>query len=356
MKPDLKLELKGVRVCYGTGRNAVIAVDGIDLALKAGETLGLVGESGCGKSTVARAIVGLVPLTAGKLLLEGRDFSRSRKRNSQEFRHRVQMIFQDPYSSLNPRMSVKEMLDEALSRAPGSRRSKRRAEALELLDLVGLPASVLDRYPHQFSGGQRQRLAIARALALRPDVIVTDEVTSALDVSVQGTILNLLRDLQRQLGLSYIFISHDLSTVRYMSDRVSVMYLGRLVETAKTEHVFRNPSHPYTEALIASIPQIGHARKPALLSGDLPDPRNPPRGCRFHTRCPVGPLYRPERTICVESDPQAIAPDRRHESACHFATTILAGSQAVEREAAHATGRGPRSLPPDEALDDLPQL
>jgi peptide/nickel transport system ATP-binding protein len=314
----MKLELKGVRVRYGTGRNAVVAVDGIDLAVKSGQTLGLVGESGCGKSTVARAIVGLVPITAGTLLLDGQDYASTAKRNTPAFRRKVQMIFQDPYSSLNPRMGIREMLDEVLSKA-GSRRSNRRADALELLDLVGMPASALDRYPHQFSGGQRQRLAIARALALRPDVIINDEVTSALDVSVQGTILNLLRDLQRKLNLSYVFISHDLSTVRYMSDRVSVMYLGRIVETGATEDVFRSPSHPYTEALIGSIPQIGQARKSAPLSGDLPDPRNPPFGCRFHTRCPVGPVFNQARSVCVEIDPQAMALAKRHETACHFA-------------------------------------
>lgn len=331
----MKLELRGVRVSYGSGRNALTAVDGIDLSVETGKTIGLVGESGCGKSTLARAIVGLVPIAAGTILLDGQDYSETARRNSTYFRRRVQMIFQDPYSSLDPRMRVDQMLNEALSRVQGSRRSNRRQEALELLDLVGLSASALDRYPHQFSGGQCQRLAIARALALRPDVIINDEVTSALDVSVQGTILNLLRDLQRRLDLSYIFISHDLSTVRFMSDHVSVMYLGRLVETAETNEIFNRPSHPYTEALIGSIPQIGHARKQAPLPGDLPDPRNPPRGCRFHTRCPIGPISKPERTICVETDPQMVASTNVHAAACHFAPT----RQGVkhEREPAQAT-------------------
>jgi peptide/nickel transport system ATP-binding protein len=319
----MKLELSGVRVRYGSGRNAVMAVDGIDLNVEAGETLGLVGESGCGKSTVARALVGLVPITSGTIRLEGQDFSSTRRRNAPSFRRRVQMIFQDPYSSLNPRMSVNEMLDEALSRVHGSRRSNRRKESLDLLDLVGLPSTALDRYPHQFSGGQRQRLAIARALALRPEVIINDEVTSALDVSVQGAILNLLRDLQRRLNLSYVFISHDLSIVRFISDRVSVMYLGRIVETAETDALFNHPSHPYTEALIGSIPQIGQQRKPAPLSGDLPDPRDPPRGCRFHTRCPIGPVYQPDRTICLDGDPQTVAATKLHAAACHFASSSL---------------------------------
>jgi peptide/nickel transport system ATP-binding protein len=196
----------------------------------------------------------------------------------------------------------------------------RRGKAIELLELVGLPASSLAAYPHQFSGGQRQRLAIARALALKPELILHDEVTSALDVSVQGSILNLLRDLQRQLNLSYLFISHDLSTVRYMSDRMSVMYLGRIVEHAATEDLFAEPSHPYTSALIGSIPQVGRARRPAPLSGDLPDPRFPPRGCRFHSRCPIGPVADSSRSICVEADPQAITGRMRHLAACHFAT------------------------------------
>jgi peptide/nickel transport system ATP-binding protein len=194
----------------------------------------------------------------------------------------------------------------------------RRLEAVRILGLVGLPESALERYPHQFSGGQRQRIAIARALAVGPEVVINDEVTSALDVSVQATILNLLKKLQRELDLSYLFISHDLSTVRYMSDVVAVMYLGRIVEVAETAHLFASPQHPYTRALIASIPRIGAARSTAPVAGDLPDPRRPPSGCRFHTRCPVGPLADPSRTICVESDPQAEAALREHSAACHF--------------------------------------
>lgn len=312
------LELNRVEVRYGSGQNTVIAVDGVDLSVGSGETLGVVGESGCGKSTVAKAVVGLVPIASGVILLDGDDFSATAKRNSRSFRRRVQMVFQDPYSSLNPRMTVKAMLDEALSRVQNSGRSARRNEAVQLLDLVEMPASALNRYPHQFSGGQRQRLAIARALALKPEVIIHDEVTSALDVSVQGTILNLLRDLQRRFNLSFIFISHDLSTVRYMSDRVAVMYLGRIVETAGVDEVFNRPAHPYTKALIESIPQIGRDRQPAPLSGDLPDPRNPPLGCRFHTRCPIGPLMYPDRTICIEIDPQSTALENPNAAACHF--------------------------------------
>jgi peptide/nickel transport system ATP-binding protein len=319
----MKLELQNVTVRYGTGRHALTAVDGIDLSIGAGETLGLVGESGCGKSTVARAIVALVPISGGKLLVDGQDYSATRTRETPAFRRRVQMIFQDPYSSLNPRMSIGEMLDEALALADESRRSGRRGQALELLDMVGMPASSLGAYPHQFSGGQRQRLAIARALAVKPELILHDEVTSALDVSVQGSILNLLHDLQRQLNLSYLFISHDLSTVRYMSDRMAVMYLGRIVETTETPALFRQACHPYTSALISSIPQVGRPRSGAPLSGEIPDPRHPPRGCRFHSRCPVGPMVDPTRVVCVESDPQLIAAEKCHRAACHFAAPVL---------------------------------
>ena len=326
----MKLELRTMTVRYGSGRNAVTAVDGIDLEVGPGETVGLVGESGCGKSTVARAIVGLVPIAGGKILLDGEDYSRTSSRGSRGFRRRVQMIFQDPYSSLNPRMSVRDMLAEALSKVPGSQRSRRQAETLELLDMVGMPASSLNAYPHQFSGGQRQRLAIARALALRPEVILHDEVTSALDVSVQGTILNLLRDLQTRLRLSYLFISHDLSTVRFMSDRMSVMYLGRIVESAPTGELFVKPSHPYTAALISSIPQVGHSRRIAPLVGELPDPRHPPAGCRFHTRCPVGPAADATRTICLNADPQPASASRLHSSACHFSPPASEPTIAIQ--------------------------
>jgi oligopeptide/dipeptide ABC transporter ATP-binding protein len=328
----LKLELQGFTVRYGTGAGQLTAVDGIDLGLAAGHTVGLVGESGCGKSTVARAIVGLVPIAGGKLLLDGDDHTSMSRRNGMAFRRRVQMIFQDPYSSLNPRMTVGDMLSEAVNRVPGRTRSQRQTEPGRLLDMVGIARTALARYPHQFSGGQRQRLAIARALAVGPEVIINDEVTSALDVSVQGTILNLLRNIQRELNLSYVFISHDLSTVRYMSDSVSVMYLGRIVESGDTQSLFTSPQHPYTRALMESVPQVGSNRRPAPLSGDLPDPRRPPEGCRFHTRCPWGPVSHPERTICIEQDPQEGAAARAHRAACHFVEAEIGSSapQAVE--------------------------
>ncbi len=312
----MKLELRDVVVRYGSGAHALTAVDGVSLAVPQGKTLGLVGESGCGKSSIARGVVGLVPIARGQIFLDGEDFSSNRARSAMSFRRKVQMVFQDPYSSLNPRMTVREALTEVMPR--GTTGAARRKEALRVLELVGLAENALDRYPHQFSGGQRQRIAIARALAIKPDVIINDEVTSSLDVSVQATILNLLKDIQRELKLTYLFISHDLSSVRYMSDVVSVMYLGRVVETAETNQLFRSSAHPYTQVLIQSIPKFGEQRRKAPISGDLPDPRNPPSGCRFHTRCPVGPLFRPDRAVCREVDPQAAA--AQHGGvACHFA-------------------------------------
>ncbi|HLH69729.1 MAG TPA: ABC transporter ATP-binding protein [Candidatus Dormibacteraeota bacterium] len=315
------LEARGLTVRYGAGARALTAVEDVDLALQRGRTLGLVGESGCGKSTVARALVGLVPIVAGRVTLDGADCTSQAARNSARYRRRVQMVFQDPFSSLNPRMSVGTLLDEALQARGGEFRSRRRrmAESAHLLELVGLPSDALSRYPHQFSGGQRQRIAIGRALAVGADVLILDEVTSALDVSVQATVLNLLQDLQRHLSLSYLFISHDLSVVRLMSDEVLVMYLGRVVEHADTEDLFTRPCHPYTVALLKSIPSLRGRREPAPLSGDPPDPRHPPAGCRFHTRCPVGPLARPERTRCLELHPRLAPEAGHHQVACHFA-------------------------------------
>lgn len=325
-----RLEVQALTVRYGQGRRALTAVDGVDLKVPVSGTLGLVGESGCGKSTLARAIVGLAPVVSGKILLDGVDHSAQPQREARRYRRRVQMIFQDPYSSLNPRMTVSDMMQEALYirglRGSGSDRNK---EAVRILELVGMSRHALNRYPHQFSGGQRQRIAIARALAVGPEVIISDEVTSALDVSVQATILNLLKELQREFGLSYLFISHDLSVVRYISNHVAVMYLGQVVESAPVADLFARPRHPYTRALIASIPHLSDSKQAAPLAGDLPDPRTPPSGCRFHTRCPIGPLAHPERTICIEEDPQAIAKGESHRAACHFA-----GSEQLKLDAA----------------------
>jgi peptide/nickel transport system ATP-binding protein len=237
------------------------------------------------------------------------------------------MVFQDPYSSLNPRMTIGDALDEA-QLVSGRSRSQRRSEVHRLLDLVGMPSTTVDRYPFEFSGGQRQRIAIARCLAVAPAFIICDEVTSSLDVSVQATILNLLKDLQAELGHSYLFISHDLAVVRSMSDVVSVMYAGQIVETAPANALFEMPGHPYTRCLLLSIPEVGIERTRVPLVGEPPDPRNPARGCRFHPRCPIGPLYQTDRRICIEQDPQSIAAGKAHAAACHFAgSPALAGQQ-----------------------------
>jgi oligopeptide/dipeptide ABC transporter ATP-binding protein len=324
------LEVRDLTVCYGSGYDALTAVDRVSLSVPVRGTLGLVGESGSGKSTIARAIVGLVGVAGGEILLDGEDVTPDKKRSRLEFRRRVQMVFQDPFSSLNPRMSVGEAIGEAVARR-GAPRGERSKEVSRALGLVGLPLGAVHRYPHQFSGGQRQRIAIARALAMRPDVIILDEVTSALDVSIQAQILNLLRDLQSQLGVAYMFISHDLSVVGVMSDDVAVMYLGQIVEHARSDKLFSAPSHPYTKALISSIPRFAEERVSAPLRGDLPDPHNPPPGCRFHTRCPVGPTVDPSRAICTEVDPQTIASDQPNLAACHFARVERADDAVASR-------------------------
>ena len=266
----------------------VYAVDGVSFELRRGRTLGLVGESGCGKSTVARAIVRLYEPDAGKVELEGRDVLAMDPTALKAARARMQLVFQDPYASLNPRMSIGRILEEPLYlHAVGDAPSRRR-KVRDLLDSVGMRPDTVDRYPHELSGGQRQRVGIARAIALEPSVVICDEPVSALDVSIQSQVLNLLRELQTRLSLSYLFISHDLAVVRYICDRVAVMYLGRIVETASTEELYSAPSHPYTRALLSSLPLADPHKRGHIvpLEGDVPSPRNPPSGCHFHTRCP----------------------------------------------------------------------
>jgi oligopeptide transport system ATP-binding protein len=292
------LAVRGLRVEYPVragwlaGRRVTIkAVDGVDLDLEAGETLGLVGESGCGKSTLGNAVLGIVRPTGGAVVFEGTDLAGLDAKGLRAARRHMQMIFQDPYASLNPRMRVGESIGEPLlvRGLLGGRALRTRVG--ELLELVGLDPTYIDRYPHEFSGGQRQRVGIARALALEPRLVVCDEPVSALDVSVRSQILNLLVDLQRRLGMAYLFISHDLSVVRHVSDRVAVMYLGRIVELAGRDALFARPLHPYTEALMSGIPvpdpKRQRGRPQIILRGELPRPTEPPVGCTFHTRCPL---------------------------------------------------------------------
>ncbi len=299
----------------GFGGNAVRAVDGVDLEIRRGETLGLVGESGCGKSTLARLITALLPVTAGRVVFDGQDITKLRGSRLRRVRRKMQMIFQDPFASLDPRMTVGDILQEPLDNfAIGTGRDRRR-RVQELLRLVGLNPNFTNRYPHEFSGGQRQRIGIARALAVNPSFMV-----SALDVSIQAQIINLLQDLQKEFQLTYLFIAHDLAVVRHLSDRIAVMYLGKVVETADRTDIYDRPQHPYTKALLSSIPvpdpKVEKDRAPITLKGEIPSPVNPPSGCRFHPRCPIARVP----GICSETQPE-LEPHgaRDQEAACHFA-------------------------------------
>ncbi|NMB24442.1 MAG: dipeptide ABC transporter ATP-binding protein [Firmicutes bacterium] len=293
---------------------AVQAVDGVSFAINRGETLGLVGESGCGKSTTGRLILRLIEATAGEVWFEGRNVLELGREEMRELRRDMQIIFQDPYASLNPRMTVGDIIGEPMQIHGIARGREKEKRVQELLEVVGLASYHARRYPHEFSGGQRQRIGVARALAVNPKIIVCDEPVSALDVSIQAQVVNLLQDLQQEYGLTYLFIAHDLSVVKHISDRVAVMYLGKIVELTSKQALYDNPLHPYTKALLSAIPipDPTLTRERVILEGDVPSPINPPTGCRFHTRCPVA------TDICKEREPEFADVGGGHFVACHL--------------------------------------
>lgn len=315
METEVLMQARGVRKEFKATGKIVHAVSGVDMDIYKGETLALVGESGCGKSTLGKLLLRLLPATAGSIVFDGEDITKMNKNQLRQARQKMQLIFQDPYASLDPRMNVGEIISEPL-RAYKIYRSEKELEqrVRELMDKVGIRPEFYHRYPHQFSGGQRQRVGIARALALNPKLIVCDEPVSALDVSIQAQILNLLHDLQQELGLTYLFISHDLSVVRYISNRVCVMFLGKVCEIRDTDSLYANPCHPYTKFLLDSTPQPDPNRRKedrALLTGEIPSPINPPSGCRFHPRCPFA------QEICKTQEPE-LKPCTGGMCACHF--------------------------------------
>jgi oligopeptide transport system ATP-binding protein len=329
----------------------VRAVDGVSLAIQRGETVGLVGESGCGKSTVGRTILRLYRPTGGRIVFDGQDITTAGGASLRAVRRRMQMIFQDPYASLNPRMTAAGIVSEPLEIHNVGAKSERRQRVRDLLATVGLDPSYGDRFPHEFSGGQRQRIGVARALALHPDLIVADEPISALDVSIQAQIINLLERLQSEFGLTYLFIAHDLSVVRHISDRIAVMYLGRLVETAGSRELYEGPLHPYTVALLSAVPipdpAVEGRRRRIILVGDVPSPSNPPSGCHFHTRCWLRDrLGNPDR--CVSEAPVLRRMSDGHEVACHFAEEVDGSAEQVQ-VTGRRTGGGPEAtsaMPP----------
>lgn len=289
----------------------VKAVDDVSFYIKKGETLGLVGESGCGKSTLGRTLIRLYDVTDGEILFDGEDISKKSEKELKSFRKRTQTIFQDPYASLNQNMTVKDIIREPLDIHTNFSKDEKDKIVYEMLEKVGLNKEHATRYPHEFSGGQRQRIGIARALSVKPDFIFCDEPISALDVSIQAQIINLLEDLQKELGITYLFIAHDLSMVKHISDRVCVMYLGKVVEIGSSEDIYENPKHPYTKALLSSIPKIDDDTEEEILEGDVPSPLNPPSGCRFRTRCKYA------KEICSKENPPRVDFGNEHYAYCH---------------------------------------
>lgn len=313
---NLKKYFPGTEVSIFQSGNDVKAVDGVSFDIYEQETLGLVGETGCGKTTVGRTMLHLYQPTAGKIVFDGMDLNDLGERGLRFTRSKMQMIFQDPYASLNPRMTVGSIVGAPLDVHTDQSRKEKRERVQELLDMVGLNPDFVNRYPHEFSGGQRQRIGIARALAVNPDFVVCDEPISSLDVSIQAQVVNLLEDLQKKLGLTYLFIAHDLSMVRHISDRMAVMYLGKIVELADRDEIFLNSLHPYTQALMSAVPvpdpDLAEKKDRIILDGDIPNPSNPPLGCNFNTRCPVA------TDICFKEEPEYREVKDKHWVACHL--------------------------------------
>lgn len=318
-KNEKLVEVKNLKKYFKVGKHQVLhAVDNITFDIYKGETLGLVGESGCGKSTIGRTIIRLYEATAGEVFFEGMNVhGKKTKEELKSLNRKMQMIFQDPYASLNPRMTVMDIIAEGidihrLANSPGERKNR----VYKLLETVGLNREHVNRYPHEFSGGQRQRIGIARALAVEPEFMIADEPISALDVSIQAQVVNLMQNLQKERGLTYLFIAHDLSMVKFISDRIGVMYLGSLIELAESDELYDDPLHPYTQALISAIPIpdpiVERSRQRIVLQGDLPSPINPPTGCRFHTRCPH------VMDVCITHDPKWFEVKEKHWVACHL--------------------------------------